>query len=35
MIEPHEVAELAFYLSSESGAGLTGQAMVIDGGGLL
>ncbi len=35
MIEPHEVAELAFYLASESGAGMTGQAMVIDGGALL
>lgn len=35
MIEPHEVAELAFYLAGEAAAGITGQALVIDAGGLL
>lgn len=35
MVEPHEVAELAFYLAGEVAAGITGQALVIDAGGLL
>lgn len=32
MIEPEEVAELAFQLAGESMANITGQALVIDGG---
>jgi NAD(P)-dependent dehydrogenase (short-subunit alcohol dehydrogenase family) len=32
MLEPDEVAEFAFYLASESAGGITGQALVIDGG---
>ncbi|HRI71651.1 MAG TPA: SDR family oxidoreductase [Polyangium sp.] len=32
IIEPAEVAELAFQLAGESMAGITGQAIVIDGG---
>ncbi|VVC75306.1 Putative ketoacyl reductase [Aquicella siphonis] len=32
-IEPHEVADLAYFLiASEAGAGMTGQALVLDGG---
>jgi NAD(P)-dependent dehydrogenase (short-subunit alcohol dehydrogenase family) len=34
MMEPGEVADFAFYLASESAGGITGQAMVIDGGAL-
>ncbi len=30
--EPHEVAELAFYLASAAAGSVTGQAMTIDGG---
>ncbi|MBK9264205.1 MAG: SDR family oxidoreductase [Polyangiaceae bacterium] len=32
MLEPEEVAEFAYYLASESAGGITGQALVIDGG---
>ncbi|MDC3955170.1 SDR family NAD(P)-dependent oxidoreductase [Polyangium jinanense] len=35
MIEPREVANLAFHLASEDSAGITGQAIVIDGGALV
>lgn len=31
-IEPHEVARLAAFLASEAGAGITGQAINLDGG---
>jgi NAD(P)-dependent dehydrogenase (short-subunit alcohol dehydrogenase family) len=31
-IEPREVAELALYLASDAGAGITGQALTMDGG---
>lgn len=34
MIEPEEVAELALYLSGPAAAGITGQALTIDGGAL-
>lgn len=34
MIEPHEVADLAFTLAGEGASGITGQALVIDGGAL-
>lgn len=34
ILEPDEVAEFAFYLSSEAAAGITGQAIVMDGGAL-
>lgn len=34
MIDPDEVADLAFYLASESAGGITGQVQVIDGGSL-
>jgi NAD(P)-dependent dehydrogenase (short-subunit alcohol dehydrogenase family) len=33
-IEPEEVAELALYLLSDAAAGITGQALTIDGGAL-
>lgn len=32
MLEPDEVAEFAFYVASEAAGGITGQALVIDGG---
>jgi NAD(P)-dependent dehydrogenase (short-subunit alcohol dehydrogenase family) len=34
MLDPDEVADFAFYLASESAGGITGQALVIDGGSL-
>lgn len=34
ILEPDEVAEFAFYLSSEAAGGITGQAIVMDGGAL-
>jgi NAD(P)-dependent dehydrogenase (short-subunit alcohol dehydrogenase family) len=34
MLEPSEVADLAFYLASDAAGGITGQALVIDGGAL-
>ena len=34
MLDPDEVADMAFYLASESAGGITGQALVIDGGSL-
>lgn len=34
ILSPDEVAEFAFYLASESAAGITGQAIVMDGGAL-
>jgi NAD(P)-dependent dehydrogenase (short-subunit alcohol dehydrogenase family) len=34
MIEPREVADLTFTLASEASSGITGQALVIDGGSL-
>ncbi|MDI3287805.1 SDR family NAD(P)-dependent oxidoreductase [Polyangium sp. 15x6] len=35
MIEPREVANLAFHLAAEDSAGITGQAITIDGGALV
>lgn len=35
ILEPVEVADLAFYLASDAAGGITGQAMVIDGGAML
>lgn len=34
MLEPREVADLAFFLAGEAAAGITGQALAIDGGAL-
>lgn len=34
ILEPAEVAEFAFYLAGDAAAGITGQALVIDGGAL-
>jgi NAD(P)-dependent dehydrogenase (short-subunit alcohol dehydrogenase family) len=31
-VEPEEVADLALYLASEAGSGITGQALTLDGG---
>ena len=31
-MEPEEVAELVFYLAGEGAGGITGQALVVDGG---
>jgi NAD(P)-dependent dehydrogenase (short-subunit alcohol dehydrogenase family) len=33
-IQPEEVAALALYLASEAAAGITGQALTVDGGAL-
>lgn len=35
LIQPHEITALALYLASDAAAGLTGQAIVVDGGGVM